>query len=835
MRLPSFLLLCVLGALFLSAPLVSAPAHGETLRLRSQVCYANAAAGISVDAASVSRLAFRCHARPSGYHDRWVWLKLRDARAVEAMPQQWQLVTDQVQFDRMAMLVVFKDGGVQREVVAPGAIGGHAAMGGMLRFTVDRPGREIRELYVGFLRMDDLSFLRKLSAQSPASATRLDGRWRLLIGAFAGVLLCAFAYNLVIHAGQRLAFQRWYLLWSAMTLGYGLSWSNAIAQVIPGFAGPVAVRADYAFLAGMFAACILFFVSVIENGVLPPWLIRCGRALACVNLLLGFGAWSGWIASPLILDRSLNIVWAMATLCAGTGVVLAIKRQSRVVWFYVVGWTPVLAVYLLRLARNLGLLEQNDIVDMATFATLAFESLVLSMAIADRFRLLRNERDAARQARSVIEIESETLRKAARTDFLTGLGNRAAFQARLRIMCEAPGQQFILLLIDVDHLKDINDRLGHDGGDMLLENVGLGLAQAGGTLAHASRIGGDEFAILLSGGEAEQRRVRDALAALQDRTLTHAGRSWALSLSIGCARFPQDADTADALFKNADLALYQAKQQGRHQLRDYDASLRARLDRRQAFSEDAHQGLVRGEFSFHFQPIVDLHSRAAVSSEALLRWQHPVHGLMTPAIFGEMLGDRKIGLMVQQHVLETGLEALHRHPEMLPSLSMNFTAAQLDGPPAAARLLARLDDHGIAPERLCIEVTEDVVLNRTINETARVLGLLHDAGVRIALDDFGTGYASLIHLKQLPFDILKIDRSFTLGLFEDDGQSEEIIRAIIGLGQGLRKQVVAEGIETERQCERLLEMGCAFGQGYLFARPAPIRLLAQPYVPPVAA
>jgi diguanylate cyclase (GGDEF)-like protein len=739
----------------------AAPAGAEIVRLRSEVCYAVAASDLPVDAASVGRLDFDCKAAPRShtYRDGWVWLKLRDVGSLGTMPERWQLLTDQAQFDRMATLAVARDGTAERTVIAPGAIGDHWALGGMMRFTVDRPGADLRDLYVGFHRLDDLSLMRKLSAASPTSAVRLDGIWLGLMGVFAGALLAAFAYNLLIYTGQRLAFQRWYLVWSGMALAYGFSWTNILAFVLPDFAGPVAVRANYAFIAGMIAAATIFFVSVIEQGLLPRWLIRCGWVLAGIGTLLGLAAWSGSVATPLLLDKSLNIVWVMSALCVGAGTTIAIRARSRVVWFYLAGWTPVLLVYTLRVARNFGLLEQDDLVDMSAFAALAFESLVLSLAIADRFRLLGKERDAAEQARKMMEMESETLRRAAQTDFLTSLGNRAAFQSALRTLCDSPaGAPFMLLLIDVDHLKEINDRLGHDGGDMLLQNVGKGLAAAGGERAHVSRIGGDEFAILLPSGTAEQERIQDALEALQAKTLNHAGRSWALSLSIGFARFPQDADTADVLVKNADLALYQAKQQGRRQLRIFDPSLRARLDSRQAFSREAHQGLARGEFSFHFQPIVDLWSGAVVSCEALLRWQHPAHGMMTPAVFGDMLGDRKIGLMVQQHVLETGLQALRDHPDRLPRLAMNFTAAQLDGTNAASRLLARLRDYGISPDRLCIEVTEDVVLSRAINETAKALGLLHDAGVSVALDDFGTGYASLIHLKHLPFDVLKIDR-----------------------------------------------------------------------------
>jgi diguanylate cyclase (GGDEF)-like protein len=807
-----------------------AAAQAEIVRLRSDACVAVAPASLLTEAAAVGALPFDCAETPAyaTYRDGWVWLKVRDPRVLSQMPARWRLLIDQARFERMTALVVATDGSVQRMGLTRATVGDHAAPGGMLRFTIDRPGADVREVYVGYHRLDDLSLMRKLSAATPEDAATLDGRWLALMGIFAGAILSAFAYNLLIYTGQRLVFQRWYLVWSTLALGYGFSWTNMAAFAIPGFAGPVAVEANYLLVSGLIAAGNMFFVSVIEEGVLPRWLARAGWAFAVSNVLVGIAAWSGWFASPVIVDRVLNLVFVASALCVGTGVVIALRARSRVVWFYLAGWTPVLAVFALRVGRNFGLLVQDDTIDMGTFAALAFESVALSLAIADRFRLLRNERDAAEQARKVIQVESETFRRAAQTDFLTGLGNRAAFQTRLRALCEVPGRApFMLLLIDVDHLKDINDRLGHDGGDMLLESVGQGLVEASSGRAQVSRIGGDEFAILLPGGAGEQQCIQHALEALQGTTLTHAGRSWALSLSIGSARFPEDAVTPEVLVKNADLALYQAKQTGRRRLQEYDPPLRARLDRRRVFSEEAGLGIERGEFSLHYQPIVDLQTGAAHSHEALLRWQHPVHGTMTPATFGDMLNEGKTGFAVQQHVLGQALAALRDHPDLLPRLSVNLTAAQLDSPHAAARLLARIRDNGIAPERLCIEVTEDFVLDRAIDDTARALGLLHDAGVSVALDDFGTGYASLIHLKHLPFDILKIDRSFTLSLFEDHGQSEEIIRAIIGLGHGLRKQVVAEGVETPQQRRRLAEMGCELGQGYLFARPAPIEAMTR--------
>ncbi len=198
--------------------------------------------------------------------------------------------------------------------------------------------------------------------------------------------------------------------------------------------------------------------------------------------------------------------------------------------------------------------------------------------------------------------------------------------------------------------------------------------------------------------------------------------------------------------------------------------------------------------------------------------------MLTPAIFGDILTEGRIGTILQERALALALAELKGQRAGSGYLSVNFTGAQLRGVHAAQRLLEQLGIAGVAPANLCIELTEGIVLERAGDDILSALRLLHEAGVRIALDDFGTGYASLIHLKQMPVDTLKIDRSFVLGLLDDDGQSEEIVRAIIGLGHGLRKVVVAEGIETQAQRLRLRELGCDYGQGYLFARPEPRRI-----------
>jgi diguanylate cyclase (GGDEF)-like protein len=830
--------------LLLAAWLLPDAARAERVELRKHFCHANAAADLPPSAATVRALSYDCREQTAaGYHDRWIWLRL-DTRAIarpdgislDALPSGWRLLVDQARFEKIAVVAIAADGHSQEIVRGARGLGENWAPGGLMRFDIDRPGRDVRQVHIGFLKLGDLGLMRKVTAASPVAADRMSDRWLILMGLFAGALLSAFAYNLLIYTGHRRAFQRWYLVWAAAVLAYGLTWTNMAGYLLPGFVGPWAVRLDFILVGIMIGTGNVFFLSVVEEGALPPWLHRAGRVLAVVGIILGVAASADRILPAALTDRLMNYAILASAITVFVGVCYAMLRGSRIVWFYLAGWTPVLVVFALRLARNLGFLPQDDMVDMATFGTLAFESVALSLAIADRFRLLRQERDVAEQARSAISIESETLRRAAQTDFLTGLGNRASFQSALKARMESDAAGILLYLIDVDNLKEINDRLGHDGGDALLVHVGEMLMRAAGPGEDVARIGGDEFALILPKGD--ERRIAEITAtldAMQGEIWSYGGRSWAISLSIGLACYPDDALDSAVLYKNADLALYDAKQRGRRRLQRYDPSLRAEIDRRAAFARDAHLALERDEFILHYQPIVDLETGRPASYEALLRWQHPEHGLLTPSVFGSILIDPKIGTAVQDRVLSRVLTTLADHPDEVPSVAMNFTAAQLDSPHAARRLLERLEQAGVTPRRLCVEVTEDIVLGRSVDAMSEALRLLHEAGVQIALDDFGTGYASLIHLKRMPIDILKIDRSFTLSLFDADGRSEAIVRAIIGLGESLRKSVIAEGIETPAQRQRMIALGCVLGQGYLFARPGPLVVQQDGEVRPSAA
>ena len=814
---------CALLLLCLAAVPQTAVATGVALRPTACAATLNDAAS---DAA-VMAARYRCDPDAPTRSDEWLWLRL-DPSQLRDLPSNWQLLVDQTRFERIAVIVAGTHGAV-RQTRRADELREHWAPGGLLKFAVALPGREVRGLYLGFRRIDDLSLMRKIVARPATSAGISDAHWLLLMGLFAGTLLSALLYNVVIHAGQRNAFQRWYLLWVTVSLAYGLMWTNMVGFAVPDLVGPHAVRLDFVLVGLMVAAGNMFFFAVIEDGVLPRGLIIAGRALAVAGAIMGFTAAADWWFPVLLADRLLNYVIAGTAVIVAVSCWFAVRRGSRVIWFYMIGWGPVILVFLTRLARNLGLMPQSDLIDMATFATLAFEALVLSLAIADRFRLMRQELEVARQRREIDEVEANALRIAAHTDFLTGLNNRAAFQNEAHDLI-ASRTPFSLFLIDVDYLKDANDRFGHAGGDALLQRIGAALSQIASRLpdARIARIGGDEFAILCPEDGASEAALAEQIADLQGERWRHMEHERAISLSVGSARFPADADEPDLLYQNADLALYNAKRLGRARHYRYDPLQRILHDLQIEFTSDAEAALLRGEFCLYLQPIVTLSSGEACGYEALLRWNHPEYGLMRPDKFADVLVAEKIGLRIQEHVLEMALLWLREHGDRIGTLSVNFTSAQLAGPRAARRVLDRLAHYGIAASALCVEVTEGVMLDRAADTILATLRTLHDAGVAIALDDFGTGFASLVHLRQMPVDRIKIDRSFVAGIDEQGGGTLAIVRAIIGLGRGLGKVVVAEGIETEAQAHRLRQLGCQLGQGYLYGHPAPELLGSEP-------
>ena len=791
--------------------------QAQSIDLRPNLCSTILMDGSTAKA--VRQASYRCGARsPSATARGWLWLRLETNR-LEGLQPGWRVAFDQTRFRKVALLVDTVDGS-HRTVLDQHALDGHWAPGGRLFFTINQSGAAMRGLYLGFEGIDDLSLIRRLDAQPADGPGSTDAPWLWIMGLFTGTVLSALCYNLVIGPSrQRVQRQwpdrRWYVLWASLSLIYGLIWSNVAGFLMPGLVGPRAVRVDYVLVGLLIAVGNGFFFALVDEDRLPAWLPRGGRLLGLAGIVAGVVAAIGSPIPPVPSDRVLNGLAGIAALWVGLAGMIAVWRGSRAARFYLLGWGPVIVTLLARLGRNLELLPSSDAIDMATFSAFAFEALVLSLAIADRFERLRRERDQARTARDVERAEARVVQLSAQTDFLTGLGNRQRFQHDVTGLI-ASGHGFTLYLADMDYLKQVNDRLGHAGGDALLRRVGRMLADVAGTQGgFAARIGGDEFALLLR----DDMMTGPAFGQVQGAGWQFAGDRGVISLSIGSARFPEDADTPDLLYQNADLALYKAKRLGRGRHQSYHPLLRVDRRAQAALANDAEAALQRGEFRLFLQPIVDLASRRIEGHEGLLRWQHPVHGLMAPSQFETVLTSGTTAPRIQAWVLERALEHLRDAKGSIGRLGVNFTSLQLAEPGAARRVLGRLAHHGVAPGLLCVEVTESVMLDRGAEAVIQTLHELSAAGIKLALDDFGTGFASLIHLRRLPIDTIKIDRSFTADLVEDDRGAAAIIHAIVSLGHDLGKAVVAEGVETEAQAAALRALGCRQGQGYLYGMP----------------
>ncbi len=404
-------------------------------------------------------------------------------------------------------------------------------------------------------------------------------------------------------------------------------------------------------------------------------------------------------------------------------------------------------------------------------------------------------------------------------DALTDLGNRALLNQRLA-QAFASEQKFAVHHIDLDKFKSVNDTLGHHAGDALLKGISdrlRRLVRPGDTIA---RMGGDEFIVLQTpigeAGEAASfaKRIIEQMAAPFeiDDGQTIAGAS------IGIAVAPADGTSPEQLLRNADLALYQAKSDGRGTYRLFEPAMDAEVRSRRALELDLRKALAGGEFELHYQPLVKSQTGEISGFEALIRWQHPQHGLIAPNNFIPLA--EEIGLIVPigEWVIRQACRTASRWPKHL-RVAVNISAAQFRYAGLAEVVVGALAASGLEASRLEIEITESVLLQDK-EGTLAILHRLRSLGVRIALDDFGTGYSSLTYLQCFPFDKIKIDRSFVRDVATDAG-SLNIVRAIAALASGMGMTATAEGVETREQLERIAAEGCTEMQGYLFSRPLP--------------
>lgn len=420
--------------------------------------------------------------------------------------------------------------------------------------------------------------------------------------------------------------------------------------------------------------------------------------------------------------------------------------------------------------------------------------------------------------------QTEAIETLAFKDPLTGLPNRALFQHRFQeavTASETLGEMFGLIMIDVDHFKDINDTLGHDAGDALLKRLAGMLQRAFRSGDTVARLGGDEFAVILRGlhGEADMMRPIQTLQALLRRPIEHGGRSFTASASIGAALHGDPDADPEHMIKNADIALYRAKESGRNRSIVFEPSMRSEVERRVELLRDIRAALAGDEFVLFYQPVVDIQENRVAGFEALMRWIHPEQGVLAPAHFMVAFEDQDLSLRLGDLALEQALRQMRAWLDQgveFGRVAVNISAAQFRSGRLAEEIQERLARWGVPCDRLTIEVTENVYMGWGSDLVSDNVRRLHAAGVMIALDDFGTGYASLANLRQFPIDRLKIDKSFVQNV-----EDEAIVKAVITLGSSMGMKVVAEGVEDLDQLAALARHGCDQIQGFHFGRPMP--------------
>ena len=433
----------------------------------------------------------------------------------------------------------------------------------------------------------------------------------------------------------------------------------------------------------------------------------------------------------------------------------------------------------------------------------------------------------------------ERVHRLAYFDTLTGLPNRQLFQQYLSAAIERGKEKNLkvaALYVDLDNFKRINDTLGHSFGDVVLKTIAKRLdrcirnddcvirPESEEEVVRLARLGGDEFVAILQDleSEADAAAVADRIRAELTRPVKHLGHEFVVTSSIGVSLYPDDGSDIETLLKNADVAMYQAKNAGRNSVRFYSGTMSLRSLERLELENSLRHALRRNELFLHYQPQIDVKTKRMTGVEALLRWDHPEHGSVSPSRFIPLAEECGLITPLGEWVLET---ACHQTKvwqdkyERQLDIAVNLSSQQFFSSDVANVVLRTIYDSGLAPSSMHLELTETILMN-DVKETIVTLDKLRDAGVSLAMDDFGKGYSSLSYLKQLPLDTLKIDKSFVMDM-ENNKDDAAICAAIIAMAHNLDLKVIAEGVETQKQLEFLEGQGCDQVQGFLFSKPLP--------------
>jgi len=412
-------------------------------------------------------------------------------------------------------------------------------------------------------------------------------------------------------------------------------------------------------------------------------------------------------------------------------------------------------------------------------------------------------------------------------DSLTDLPNRLLFADRLEqsiVRAQRSRTSMALMLIDIDDFKLVNDSFGHDAGDKLIQAVGKLIHRSLRRADTIARLGGDEFAVIIEGinGPDDAISIADNLTTILEHNVRLDDQETYTSASIGIAIFPEDGNDASEILKNADTAMYRAKENGRHCFQFYKPEMSVTAMERLELENSLRSAFESDEFHIHYQPVIDLHKNAVYCVEALLRWQHPDKGMIQPADFFSVIEDSGLIIALGEWIIFSACRQLKVWKEAGLDdqlISINIAPRQFKEQDIVSIFVQAMEENGVEGKSLSVEITERTLVDNE-GEVEQTLNKLREMGIHVSLDDFGTGYASLAYLKDFPVDLVKIDEALIAGI-PDSEQDSAMVSAVAGLTRGLKLDFLAEGVENERQLEMLKGLGCKYAQGYYWSKALP--------------
>jgi diguanylate cyclase (GGDEF)-like protein len=605
---------------------------------------------------------------------------------------------------------------------------------------------------------------------------------------------------------------------SPESLVIGAITSGGIAVIVAAASGDPWLIVCAALIAGVAVARIVGVLRPAAVKVERPERPGAGRWEVYYRLGAFFYAGLLGLFGLLTLSRTEDGVLQLLSVTTAIGYAAGIAGRNA--------GRPMIALSQLCLAAlplSVGLFLEADPLKAAMGVVIMLFVLAMMDITLQTYEMILKATVSAEEKAALAERNAEI----ARRDDLTGVSNRTAFLEKFeRQLAGSEGRGRLLSLhwLDLDRFKEVNDSLGHLAGNALLVEVASRLMAEFGAEGIVARLGGDEFAIVRAVDvEADAEPIAQRILSLVAQPVEFRGRRLHVSASVGVAVAPPGEADADTLLKNADLALYRAKEDGRNTYRVYAPEMDEKLERQRQVGAELHGALARREFSLHFQPIFDLETDEIMSCEALLRWENRRLGTVSPAEFIHIAEESGLIVEIGGWVLREACRIASEWPPHV-RVAVNLSPIQLQSANLLTVIMTALSESGLPAERLELEVTESVLLY-DIEASLAVLNAINRMNVATTLDDFGTGYSSLSYLTKFPFQKLKIDRSFIVDLDEHPAHAA-IVQTVVELATTLGMHTVAEGIETPEQLEQLRRTRCTAGQGFLLGRPMPASVVA---------